>query len=61
MREMARALLETDALRDQEDHENNELVSEALSWFRRLNEEYPKEEYKEFVRRLESGMPRDQV
>lgn len=61
MREMARALLETDALRGQEDHENNELVSEVLSWFRRLNEEYPKEEYKEFVRRLESGMPRDQV
>lgn len=61
MREMACALLETDALRGQEDHENNELVSEVLSWFRRLNEEYPKEENKEFVRRLESGMPRDQV
>ena len=55
MREMIRALMETDAVRDADEHENDDLLLEELYWLRRLNEEYPKEEYEEMIRSLESG------
>lgn len=57
MREMGRACLETYAKRDIDDYENHSLYLEALYWYRRVNDEYPKEEYAKIVRRMEADLP----
>ncbi len=57
MREMGRACLETYAKREIDDYENHSLYLEALYWYRRVNDEYPKEEYAKIVRRMEADLP----
>ena len=57
LREMGRACMETYVIRAPEDRDNHSLYLESLYWYRRLNEEYPKEEYAKIVQRLETNLP----
>lgn len=57
MREMGRACMETYVNRGPEDYENHSLYLEALYWYRRLYDEYPKEEYAKIVQRMEANLP----
>ena len=57
LRTMGDACMETYWCRTPEDEENHSLYVEALYWYRRLNEEYPKEEYAEIMRRVEANLP----
>ena len=57
LRTMGNACMETYNYRTPEDKEDHSLYVEALYWYRRLNEEYPKEEYADNVRWMEAHMP----
>ena len=58
MRGMGHACMETYANRGPGDYDNHSLYLEALYWFRRLNKEYPKEEYAGIVQRMEANLPK---
>ena len=57
LREMGRACIETYAIRPLEDRDDHSLYLEALYWYQRLYDAYPKEEYAKIVQRLEKDLP----